>query len=131
MRIDHCVLTLSIGLIVSLSLVAEGDVNRGRDIFQAKCIGCHAIACHRAGPKLEALFGRQAGSVPDFTDYSDALKQSGIVWSEKTLDAFLTNPNAMVPGTLMAYAGKIEDAQKRRDVIDFLKSADTSLDICL
>ena len=67
------------------------------------------------------LFGRRAGSVQGFA-YSDAMRNSGIVWSETTLDQFLTNPQAYVPGTRMTFTG-LPDAQERADVIAYLKEA--------
>jgi cytochrome c len=100
------------------------------DLFRAKCIGCHAIACNRSGPKLKDVIGRRAGSVPDFTGYSEALKKSRLVWSEKTLDSFLRDPGALVPGTSMTSAGKIASAKERQSLISFVRRADTSLDLC-
>jgi cytochrome c len=64
------------------------------------------------------VFGRRAGSVPDF-HYSDALKKSGIVWTEQTLDKWLQSPVKMVPGTAMGF--QLRDAQERADVIAYLK----------
>jgi len=65
------------------------------------------------------LFGRRAGTVPGFA-YSDAMKNSGIIWNEKTLDQFLEDPRKMVPGTKMTYAG-VKSAQERADLIAYLK----------
>jgi cytochrome c len=67
------------------------------------------------------LFGRQAGSLPDF-DYSNAMKNSGIVWNEETLDRFLADPRGVVPGTKMTYVG-IKNPQDRADLIAYLKEA--------
>ena len=102
----------------------------GQDVFRTNCIGCHAFACNKAGPKLSNIIGRKAGTVVDFPGYTDELKNSGIVWSEQTLDTFLKDPGAMVPGTLMVSAGRIEDKEKRSNLIFFLMSGDTSLDLC-
>ncbi|MGH6881009.1 c-type cytochrome [Hypericibacter sp.] len=97
-----------------------GDPVRGETIYH-KCQGCHSIDRNRVGPKHMGLFGRKAGSLPDF-NYSEAMKNSGIVWSEQTLDAFLADPRAMVPGTKMTYAG-VKNAQDRADLIAYLKEA--------
>ena len=75
------------------------------------------------------MFGRTAGSLPDYPKYTAALRGSGIVWDAETLDRFLADPTAMVPGTYM-WAGKVADSQRRRDVIAFLRGGDRSLDIC-
>jgi len=101
-----------------------------RDVFRAKCIGCHAIACNRNGPKLGGVMGRNAGAVADFRGYTEALKKSGLVWTDKTLDDFLKDPNRLVPGTQMASAGRLESAKQRKMLIRFIKRADTSLDLC-
>jgi cytochrome c len=97
-----------------------GDPARGETVFH-KCQGCHSIDRNRVGPKYLGLFGRQAGSLPDF-NYSKAMKNSGIVWNEKTLDVFLADPRGVVPGTKMTYAG-IKDPQDRADLIAYLKEA--------
>ena len=92
--------------------------------FEAPVIGCN-----KGGPRLEDVFGRTAGTLPDFTRFTDALRNSGIVWDAETLDRFLADPTATVPRTWM-WAGKVEDARRRRDVIAFLRRSDRSLDIC-
>lgn len=102
----------------------------GQEVFRAKCIACHAISCNRIGPKLEGLIGRKVGSVPDFEGYSAEMKSAGFVWTEETLDKFLADPNSRIAGTLMISAGKLEDSDDRRNLITFLTSGDTSLDLC-
>jgi cytochrome c len=64
------------------------------------------------------VVGRPAGNLSDY-NYSAALKNSGLTWDEATLDRWLTNPSALVPGTKMFF--KIDDAQARADVIAYLK----------
>lgn len=98
------------------------DPMRGEQIFR-KCVSCHTIEVNgrnRVGPRLHGLFGRQAGGVADFR-YSDALKSSGIIWNEQTLDAYLKDAEAFVPGTKM-YGGLSLD-QDRADLIAYLKTA--------
>ncbi|MGN6516321.1 MAG: c-type cytochrome, partial [Rhizomicrobium sp.] len=73
---------------------------------------------NRIGPKHRGVFGRKAGSVADF-NYTAALKKSGIVWNEKTLDQWLQGPTKMVPGTAMGF--QLRDPQERADVIAYLK----------
>lgn len=97
---------------------ANGDPVKGESIYH-RCQGCHSVDRNRIGPMHKGLFGRQAGSVPGFV-YSDAMKNSGIVWNEKTLDQFLEDPRKMVPGTKMTYAG-VKSAQERADLIAYLK----------
>jgi len=131
-RIRRCsglwlVIASTLGLLVAASITQShadelpaGDPLRGETIYH-KCQGCHSLDRNRVGPKHMGLFGRQAGSLPDF-DYSAAMKNSGIVWSEQTLDSFLADPRGVVPGTKMTYAG-IKNAQDRADLIAYLKEA--------
>jgi cytochrome c len=102
----------------------------GQEVFRAKCIACHAISCNRIGPKLEDIIGRKVGSVPDFGGYTAEMKTAGFVWSEEKLDKFLADPNATIPGTLMVSAGKLEGSSERQNLIAFLVSGETSLDLC-
>ena len=97
-----------------------GDPMRGEQVYH-RCQGCHSIDRNRIGPMHKGLFGRKAGSVPDF-DYSDAMKNSGIVWTEVTLDQFLQGPRKMVPGTKMTFVG-IPKPQDRADLIAYLEAA--------
>jgi cytochrome c len=103
----------------SRSLAAAGDPERGAVIFE-RCTACHRLdGRNRVGPTLHAVVGRNAGSVPGFR-YSDALKSSGIVWTEESLAAFLENPRARVPETRMTFPG-LPSPVDRQDVIAFLK----------
>ena len=99
------------------------DAARGEQIY-ARCLACHALAYDRVGPRHCGLFGRRAGSVPQFS-YSPAMKKSGIVWNDKTLDRFLTQPLKMVPGSAMTYDG-VADPKERADLIAYLKHVNDS-----
>ncbi|QTQ36243.1 Putative cytochrome c [Aromatoleum petrolei] len=112
---------------LSAGAVAPGDPARGEAIY-ARCQACHALAYNRTGPKHCGLFGRRAGGVADFR-YSPAMAHANIVWNGSTLDRFLTNPIAMIPGTTMGYAG-IADAQERADLIAWLRQANASSAEC-
>ena len=80
------------------------------------------------GPRHCGLFGRKAGSVPDY-QYSPAMKKYGVAWNEETLDKFIENPLKTVPGTKMGYAG-VKDPQERADLIAYLKQATSDPKIC-
>jgi cytochrome c len=95
-----------------------GDPSRGADIYEAKCGACHSLDANRVGPKHRGIFGRMAGTVPDFR-YSRALKSLRIVWNAQTLDRWLQNPTAMAPGTAMGV--RLSSAQDRADVIAYLR----------
>ena len=84
---------------------------RGEQVY-ARCAACHAIEGHRTGPQHCGLFGRRAGAAPGFEGYSPAMKASGIVWDERTLDRFLKDPLSAVPGTAMGYAGVTDDGER-------------------
>ena len=94
-----------------------GDPTRGKALYQG-CAACHSIDENDLGPRHRGVVGRPAGSIADY-NYSAALKSSGLTWDEATLDRWLTNPSALVPGTKMFF--KIDDAQSRADVIAYLK----------
>ncbi len=96
----------------------KADAWRGEQVY-TRCLACHTLAFDRVGPRHCGLFGRPAGSVPG-VDYSAAMKRSGIVWDEKTLDRFLAAPMKVVPGTAMTYDG-VTDAKDRADLIAYLK----------
>jgi cytochrome c len=96
---------------------SAGDAVHGKTLYQA-CAACHSIDENDVGPKHRGVVGRRAGSIADYP-YSPALKRSGITWDEATLDRWLVNPSALVPGTKMFF--KIDDAQARADLIAYLK----------
>ena len=101
--------------------VARPDIEHGKATFNTMCSVCHATQKTGGpveGPNLLGVVGRAAGSQPDFGKYSEALKASGLTWSPQTLDQFLVNPMAMVPGTLMPML--IPDDKTRADVIAYL-----------
>lgn len=101
----------------------QGDAQNGAQIY-ARCGACHALTYDRTGPHHCGLFGRRAGSVEGFA-YSDAMKHSKIIWTDKSLNRFIANPLKALPGTSMGYAG-IADAQERADLIAYLKQQDRS-----
>jgi cytochrome c len=74
------------------------------------------------GPSLANLWGRKAGSLPSFDRYSDALKSSGIIWDDRALDGWFTDPERMVPDNEMPFEG-IKDGRVRADLLAFLKEA--------
>ena len=101
----------------SLALAAGGNAVRGQAAYEARCGGCHSVAADRVGPRHAGVFGRRAGSVPGF-DYSDALRRSGLRWDAATLDRWLADPEALVPGQRMGY--QLGDAQQRADIVAYL-----------
>lgn len=102
---------------LSAGSMPKGDAARGKTLYQG-CAACHSVDDNDLGPKHRGVVGRKAGTVPDY-GYSAALKNSGLQWDEQTLDRWLTNPSALVPGTKMFF--KLDDAQSRADVIAYLE----------
>ena len=124
------VLAVLIGLALAVGSAAladrgvlRGDPTAGAVVYE-RCAACHSLAHDRAGPRHCGLFNRRAGSVEAF-EYSDAMKQSGIVWTEASLDRFLAAPLEALPGTSMGYAG-IADPKERSDLIAYLEHAGKS-----
>ena len=103
------------------SVVLQGDPARGRIVF-GPCRTCHYPdkgAGHQNGPSLWNIFGRTAGTQEGFAYYSEALKNSGIVWTPEYLDAWLADPIGFIPGTAMMTLG-VADGQGRADLIAYL-----------
>lgn len=98
-----------------------GDATAGKRVF-VKCLACHVVVAgqNRVGPSLYGIVGRPAGSIANFA-YSPANKNSGIVWTEDVMFAYLKNPQAYIPGTKMVFPG-LPSGQDRADVIAYLKS---------
>ncbi len=94
---------------------ADGDP--GAALYEARCGGCHAVDADRIGPRHRGVVGRKAGSVVGF-DYSPALRASAVVWTPATLERWLRDPEALIPGQRMAYS--LGDAQERAAIIAFL-----------
>ena len=108
---------------LSPALAQLGDPARGQQGFRA-CAPCHSLEADRnmTGPSLANLWGRKAGGLSSFERYSEALKASGIIWDDRSLDGWLTDPDRMVPDNEMPFNG-IKDTRVRADLLAFLKDA--------
>ncbi|MBB2671958.1 MULTISPECIES: c-type cytochrome [Rhizobium] len=101
----------------------EGDAAAGAVVFK-KCATCHVVDSdtNKVGPSLNKLFGRKAGTHPNFA-YSAGMKaagEGGLVWDETVLREYLHNPKAKVKGTKMAFVG-VKDEKEITDLIAYLK----------
>lgn len=105
------------------TLSRAGDAKNGERVF-GRCRACHGLRNSRskAGPSLHKIFGRPAGTVPEYGGYSKALRESGILWSERSLDEWLASPVDFLPGNKMNLA-PIRNAQDRMDLIAYLRKA--------
>jgi cytochrome c len=110
-----------IALAVSFAATAPAaNVANGKALF-SRCAACHTAdkgGPNGLGPNLYGVVGRKAGSKKDFS-YSNAMRNSGIVWTNQKLDAYITHPADIVPGNRMAFAG-LPDAKQRADLIAWL-----------
>ena len=117
---------MSVRILMTLALLAPGAAFAAGDPVQGEkrfedCATCHATQPNTegVGPSLFGVFGRKAGEVAEFR-YSPALKRSGIVWTEQSIDAFIGDPQKAVPANRMPYAG-LPDAAGRADLIAYLQ----------
>lgn len=112
-----------ISFAIAAAWSAKPNVGRGQQVFGA-CAACHSLEPNRSmtGPSLADLWNRKAGSLASFPRYSSALKSSGIVWNDKTLNEWLKDPQHLVPGTDMRFQG-INNDHQRADLLAFLKQA--------
>ena len=102
------------------------DVEKGANVFK-QCQACHSIgpgAQNKIGPELNGLDGRKAGSVPNYS-YSDANKNSGIVWGEQTFKEYIKDPRVKIPGTKMIFPG-VKNEQQANDLWAYIKQFDES-----
>jgi cytochrome c len=102
---------------------AKGDAANGKEVFMVSgCPACHGVTKEdnsKVGPNLVGVVGRKAGTTQSLLG-SENLKKYGVTWSAETLDEFLANPSAKVPGTTMG--GILTDPQQRADVIAYLST---------
>ena len=113
-----------VALASSAGAAVAGDIAAGEGSFK-KCMPCHSIgenAKNAIGPIQNGLKGRKSGTVPGYS-YSDANKNSGIVWDEGTFKEYSKDPKAKIPGTKMAFAG-IKKEQEVNDLWAFISQYD-------
>lgn len=122
MRVIRLLPTVLLALAPVPASAQAGDATKGRAVF-ARCAICHSVdpGVRKLGPSLSGLFGRKAGQASGFA-YSPAMKGSSIVWSGRTIDAFLADPRKAVPGNRMVFPG-LANAQDRANLIAYLAGA--------
>ena len=117
------------GLVVLLSMLAApgADPARGERVFQ-RCYACHSVVQGETdlpGPNLRGILGRRAGTLPGF-QFSQAMVEAGhsrgLRWTRAALEAFLADPQRVVPGTTMGMPAGLPDRRDREDVIDYLEA---------
>jgi cytochrome c len=111
-------------IVASTAASLAQDVEKGANVFK-KCLPCHSIgagAANKVGPELNGLDGRHSGTVAGF-NYSDANKNSGVVWSEATFKEYIKDPKAKIPGTKMMFAG-VKNEEEINDLWAYVKQFD-------
>lgn len=106
----------------AVALAKAGDVEKGKTAFE-QCAACHSIdgTGEYDGPSLKGIIGRKAGSLEDYR-YSAAMKRSDVTWDAASLDKYIADPQAFIPGNRMAFAG-MADKSQRDDLIEYLTVA--------
>jgi cytochrome c len=114
-------------LIVAAASIAQNAAAPGTAAGAApsavfsQCEVCHSVdGVNGTGPTLKGVVGRQSGTVPGFR-YSRAMKGAGIMWDDKSLDRYLSDPQELVPGNVMPFSG-IADSAQRAAIIAYLKT---------
>lgn len=105
----------------SINVAFAQDVNAGKTLFQ-ECAACHSIKPGEilTAPSLAGIYGRKAGSSDGFR-YTNAMKKSGYTWNEESLDVYLADPQAAIPGNRMPYSG-MTNSVDRKNLIAYLKT---------
>lgn len=119
------VIGLSIAQLAATAASAQsGDAARGQRVFNTQCRACHTLekdGASPAGPNLNGVFGRKAGTGAGY-EFSDAMKNSGIVWDDATMADYNRDPKGKVPGTKMVFNG-VKNAGQLADLVAYLKEA--------
>jgi cytochrome c len=90
----------------------------GKELFERRCTGCHAVDHDKEGPRLGGVYGRVSGTVATFR-YSDALKNARIRWDAESLDKWLAEPESVAPDNDMTF--HVDSAAERKAIIEYLK----------
>lgn len=116
-----CLASAVLVMLHTVANAAEPDPEAGARVFGV-CAACHSLepGRHMTGPSLAGILGREAGTAPGFDRYSEALRESELVWDTHSLDAFLADPQTVIPGNRMSFRG-IDNAGARADLVAFLE----------
>ncbi len=111
-------------IMTALPAMAAGDAEKGADVFAENCADCHSMTPgkNKKGPSLSGIVNRNSASVTGFSNYSQALRDSGIVWTVDKLDAYIADPGKAVPGGKMKFDG-LDNAGDRADLLAYLSGS--------
>lgn len=110
-------------LMLAAAPARAADVAAGQAVFN-RCKICHTVEADgrsTVGPNLHGIFGRKAGTLKDFA-YSEAMRDSGVVWNDQSLSRYLRDPKSFIPGDRMAFPG-IKDETQLADLLAYLHQA--------
>jgi cytochrome c len=119
-RLFACTAMLIALLVFPYLSHATGDADRGKELFEKRCTGCHSLDRDKEGPRLRGVYGRQAGKISSFK-YSAALQSAHVTWDDDSLDKWLTDTDSLIADNDMAY--RVPKADERADIIRYLKLA--------
>ena len=113
---------LPLTFVAAIGPAGAADAGPGQAVFEAQCSACHSFDPDETknGPTLKGVAGRKSGAIASY-DYSGAMSSAGVVWDAPTLDTYLKNPQAKVPGTKMLFPGLAAD-RDRSDLIAYLST---------
>jgi cytochrome c len=97
----------------------KGDVKRGQEVFEKRCIGCHSLDQDKEGPRLRGVYGKKAATLSTTYEYSDALKASNVTWDDASLNQWMEDAEKIVPNSNMFF--RVPRATERADVIAYLQ----------
>jgi cytochrome c len=122
-RMTALPLAAALTVLSGAALAQDVDPEEAQLAFNNHCRTCHTTeeGDHRLGPSLHNVIGREAGSLPD-AGYSSAMANADVVWDEETLERFIENPDAVVPGNNMKPYSGITSAEERAKIIAYLKA---------
>ncbi len=104
-------------------LTLVGNVQGGKEAAEKHCVVCHSFEKGGKvvyGPNLFDIVGKPAAAIEGY-DYSDALKNAGLTWTDKNLVGFLANPEQFVQGTKARFPG-LKTAQQKADILAYMKT---------
>jgi cytochrome c len=96
-----------------------GDPNHGKELFEKRCGGCHALDSDKEGPRLRTVYGRRSGTISTFK-YSPALKSGTVLWDANSLDRWLSDTESVVPDNDMDF--RVPRSDERADIIEYLRA---------
>jgi cytochrome c len=118
MKFKFVIMAAAVAFAGSAGAAMAQDAAAGEQIFVKKCKVCHQLGKNAVGPNMVGIMGRKSGSVEGF-NYSEANKNSGITWDEKTFKEYIIDPKKKIPGTKMVFAG-LPDEKDRNDLTAYL-----------